>query len=296
VASRRSDIVAITAAMPDGTGLKRFRETYGNRFFDVGIAESHAVTFAAGLALKGMCPVVALYSTFLQRAYDQLLHDIALDNLKVIFCLDRAGLVGEDGPTHHGNFDLSYLRTVPNATILAPGNEKELRDMLFSAIEHGSGPIFIRYPRGRGTGAPVDQPFDRIEFSRPRIVRQGRKVAVISIGAATPVAQQACDLLAKHRLKPTLVDARFAKPLDEAFYGDLAKSHSHIVTIEHNTIVGGFGSGVLDIVNRQSPEVRVLTLGYPDRFVQHGSMANLLEELKLRPEDIAESITTFAKL
>ena len=289
------DIVAITAAMPDGTGLSGFRDRFPDRFFDVGIAEEHAVTFAAGLALAGQKPVVALYSTFLQRAFDQTVHDIALDGLHVVFCVDRAGLVGDDGPTHHGMFDLSYLRAVPGVTIMAPSNENELRAMLHTALYRCAGPVFIRYPRGSGTGEPVDGPCTSLENGKPRVVREGADVAVIAAGAFLSDGAKACDILAKEGISAALIDARFVKPLDTAFYAELFSAFGRIVTLESNSIAGGFGGAVLEEIARSGaqPPPRVLCLGYPDSFITHGTVDQLHRELGLDPAAIASRIQAF---
>ncbi len=297
LAEKREDIVAITAAMPDGTGLGGFREKYPSRFFDVGIAESHAVTFASGLALQGMKPVVALYSTFLQRAYDQIMHDVALDSLPVVFCIDRAGLVGDDGPTHHGVFDISFLRTVPGAIIFAPKDEVELRDMLYTAVNYTKGPVFIRYPRGKGLGLEFpDQPRE-VPIGLPEKLTKGEGCAIVAVGNACEAAREASAYLEEHKISPTLVSARSVKPLDEAFYRELFTTHKHVVTIEYNTLTGGFGSSIGDLLSSmQLPKApSLLRLGLPDRFVEHGSLDILLKNVGLDPESIAESIKGFCK-
>ncbi len=290
IAEKQEDVVAITAAMPDGTGLKYFLDKLPDRFFDVGIAEGHAVTFAAGLALHGLKPVVAIYSTFLQRAYDHVIQDVALDKLNVVFCLDRAGIVGNDGPTHHGTFDISYLRTIPGATIMAPRNESELRNMLFTAVNHIDGPVFIRYPRGKGPGIGINDPMKKIPLFQPETVIKGKQCAILSLGDYCHIAEKACDILAKNGVKPTLINARFAKPLDNKFYKKLFSKHPYIITLESNTLAGGFGSAILECISQLGQENKVLNLGYPDEFIPHGSTEKLLENLKLTPEAIAEKI------
>ncbi|MBN1982053.1 MAG: 1-deoxy-D-xylulose-5-phosphate synthase [Chitinivibrionales bacterium] len=290
LAEKQNNIVAITAAMPDGTGLHYFQKRFPSRFFDVGIAESHAVTFAAGLALQGMRPVVALYSTFLQRAYDNLLHDIALDKLNVVFCIDRAGLVGDDGPTHHGCFDLTYLRSIPGATIMAPKNELELRDMLFTSLNYLEGPIFIRYPRGSATGLPIDTPMEKISLFQPELIKKGRHIALCSIGTSIKLATDTGALLEQKNLKPTLINARFVKPLDKEFYSELFLKHSIIVTFETNSKVGGFGSAISELAVVQRKPIKVIAVGFPDEFIPHGSNAKLMETLRLTPEEIAADI------
>ena len=236
LASKRSDIVAITAAMPDGTKLTQFSKEFPDRFFDVGIAEGHAVTFAAGLAHQGLRPVIAVYSTFVQRAFDQIMHDVALDKLNVVICLDRAGLVGDDGPTHHGMFDLSFLRSVPGLTIMAPRDENQLRNMLYTAVNSINGPVCIRYPRGCGLGVPIDNEF-QIVSPVPEVIRQGQDLAIVSIGDFFSIANSVCENLTQLGYNPTLVDARFAKPLNIEFYTQLFSTHHHIITMENNTII-----------------------------------------------------------
>ncbi len=295
IAKNEKDIVAITAAMPDGTGLQYFRDTFPERFFDVGIAEGHAVTFSAGLALQGLKPVVTIYSTFLQRAFDHVIHDVALDKLNVVFCMDRAGIVGNDGPTHHGTFDLSYLRAIPGATIMAPSNESELRNMLYTALKNIKGPVFIRYPRGSGPGIGINEPMTAIPLHQPNITRSGKRCAIVAIGEYHQSAEKACTILEKDNISPALVDARFVKPLDGEFYSKLFKDYSHIITLESNSLRGGFGSAILELASEQNQKTKILNLGYPDEFITHGSNKKLLKELKLSPEDIAERIKEFLK-
>jgi 1-deoxy-D-xylulose-5-phosphate synthase len=299
IAQQDKDIIAITAAMPDGTGLNLFRERFPDRFFDVGIAEAHAVTFAAGLALGGLKPVVAIYSTFLQRAFDQIIQDIALDNLNVIFCLDRAGIVGNDGPTHHGTFDISYLRLIPNVTIMAPSNEYELRNMLYTAIHHCKGPVFIRYPRGTAKTSPFETKPSVIPLYDPCVLRKGKHTAIISLGDYRTLAEEACDILEKDGIKITHIDGRFAKPLNEAFYDNLFQEYAHIVTLESNTLKGGFGSSLMELhaklcnKKQSSKKPAFLTIGYPDEFIPHGNNEKLLESMKMTPQSIAEEIKDF---
>jgi 1-deoxy-D-xylulose-5-phosphate synthase len=293
LAREHKDIIAITAAMPDGTGLTGFMEEFPQRFYDVGIAESHAATFAAGLAIAGMRPVVAIYSTFLQRAYDQIIHDVALDNLHVVFCIDRAGLVGEDGPTHHGMFDLSYLRTIPNLTIMAPRNEHELRAMLRTALLDMNGPVAIRYPRGSGTGESMDPGFQPVKPGRPEIVAAGARCAIVAVGDQCAIARTAAELVAKQaRTRPAVINARFIKPLDRDFYRGIFEEYEYVVTLESNSIAGGFGSAVLECAASMDLKrmPRILCLGLPDEFVAHGDIQTLLEKLKLDPEGIARTV------
>jgi 1-deoxy-D-xylulose-5-phosphate synthase len=289
------NLVAITAAMPDGTGLNEFRDTFPERFFDVGIAEGHAVTFAAGLALKGLRPVVAIYSSFLQRAYDQIMQDVALDNTNVIFCIDRAGLVGDDGPTHHGNFDISYLCTVPGAVVMAPRDEKELRDMMFTAVEYSGGPVFIRYPRGFGPGSTCDADFEKIEIGVPQTIKNGSHIALISLGDMYGDVCGVRELLADQGIEATLVDARFAKPLNTAFYEQIFSNHSIVAAFENNTVAGGFGSAVLSFSAQLDHRPKFLSFGLPDRFVSHGDNSKIKAELGLTPQAMAEKIITVLK-
>lgn len=295
LAKNRSNVVAITAAMPDGTKLSQFSKEYPDRFFDVGIAEGHAVTFAAGLALQGLHPVIALYSTFVQRAFDQIMHDVALDKLNVLICIDRAGLVGDDGPTHHGMFDISFLRTVPGLTIMAPRDENQLRHMLYTAIDCIKGPVCIRYPRGCGLGIKIDTDFKQIE-GIPEILRQGQDIAIVSIGDFYATASSVCERLIMAGFNPTLVDARYAKPLNEEFYHHLLAAHHYIITMENNSISGGFGSSLLELAHSLDIEVpRFLRLGLPDDFVCHGDYHQIFKTLKLDTDSITEQIFQFVK-
>jgi 1-deoxy-D-xylulose-5-phosphate synthase len=284
---KNREIVAISAAMPDGTGLARFRDEFPDRFFDVGIAEGHAVAFAAGLSARGLTPVIAIYSTFLQRAYDQIFHDIALDKRHVVFCLDRAGLVGEDGPTHHGVFDLSYLRHIPGLTIMAPSNEIEMKSMMLTAILHEKGPVFIRYPRGSVPEAKNDNSPRRFESYEPRTISTGKRYAIVSLGEMTAVAEKVTAILKEKGIEVTLVDARFCKPLDDKFYGQLFDDNRYIITMESNVIAGGFGSAVAELAQRLGKSVRMLNIGFPDEFIPHGPTGKLFEELSLTPKAIA---------
>lgn len=283
-------ILAITAAMPAGTGLDKFGKVFPSRFFDVGIAEQHAVTFAAGLALKGFVPIVAIYSTFLERSFDQLIQDVCLQNLHVIFAIDRGGLVGEDGPTHHGAFDLSYLRQIPNMIVMAPKNEVELRNMLYTAIDL-DGPVAIRYPRGAGWGVEYGE-FEKIEVGRGEVLRQGKEVCLYAVGRMVKVADEAADLLADERINPTVVNARFVKPLDQELIVNQGLNHSLLVTVEENAILGGFGSAVLEVLNRRNVLVPVLQLGLPDQFVTHGAPDLLLKETGLDDRGVALAVKT----
>lgn len=290
LAKQDDRIIAITAAMADGTGLLDFAKQMPERFIDVGIAEQHAVTMAAGLAKQGFRPVVSIYSTFLQRAYDQILHDVCLQKLPVLFMLDRAGLVGADGPTHHGVFDLSYLRHIPNLTLMAPKDEAEFKDMIFTALHH-NGPVAIRYPKREGMGTRFDTPHQLLPIGRGEIVRSGEKVALIAIGSMVRTALEAAKLLENYGIQCTVVNARFVKPLDEALLYKLANTHQHLITIEENTVAGGFGSAILEYLNRQNlPDLSVKTLGIPDAFIPHGSNDQLLHNCGLDVEGIVEVV------
>jgi 1-deoxy-D-xylulose-5-phosphate synthase len=263
-------LVAITAAMPDGTGLVDFRAKFPDRFFDVGICEQHAATFAAGLAVEGLRPVVAIYSTFLQRAYDQVLHDVCLQNLPVVFALDRGGVVGEDGETHQGLFDLSYLRHIPNLVLMAPKDEDELRHMLYTAVHH-QGPIALRYPRGRGVGVSFSSTLHQIPLGRAEVLRQGEDLLILAIGASVHPSLQAAAELEKQGYQATVVNARFVKPLDEQLILTLAARRGRVLTVEENVAQGGFGSAVLELLADHGLLVPVKRLAVPDRFMEHGA-------------------------
>jgi 1-deoxy-D-xylulose-5-phosphate synthase len=282
-------IVAITAAMPDGTGLVDFREQFKDRFFDVGICEQHAVTFAGGLALEGLRPVVAVYSTFVQRAYDQVLHDVCLQNLPVVFAMDRGGVVGEDGETHQGLFDLSYLRHLPNLVLMAPKDENELRHMLYTAVHH-PGPIAIRYPRGQGVGAAFSSTLQKIPLGQAEVLKEGDDLLILALGASVYPALDAAAQLDQQGLKATVVNARFVKPLDENLILTLAARIGRVLTVEENVVAGGFGSAVLELLaDKGLTEVAVKRLGIPDVFVEHGSPAILRQKYGLDAAGILES-------
>lgn len=286
-------IAAITAAMPSGTSLDLFQSAIPSRFYDVGIAEQHAVCFAAGLSAGGFKPVCAIYSTFLQRAYDQIIHDVALQNLHVVFAIDRAGLVGEDGPTHHGSFDLSYLHAVPNMVIMAPSDEQEMRDMLYTALYEVKGPVAIRYPRGSGPGVTLRKEFTPLPVGRGRIVRDGNSIALLGIGTMVTRALETAALLEKEGLNPVVCDMRFLKPLDTEMIDDVVKRSSHIAIIEENSVIGGLGSAVIEYLHRKHPGVKALPLGIPDSFVTHGSMDELYREIGLDAVTLSEKILGF---
>ncbi len=276
IAAKDEKIVAITAAMPSGTGLDRFKKTFPNRYFDVGIAEQHAVTFAAGLAKEGLKPVVAIYSTFLQRAYDQIVHDVALQELPVVFAIDRAGLVGEDGATHHGVFDLSYLRHIPNMVVAAPKDEEELRHLLYTAVK-SNRPFAVRYPRGKGYGIKIREPLKEIPIGSWEILKEGKDLAILATGWTVYQALKAADKLEEEDIKVCVVNARFIKPLDKKLLQKLAEKFSTFLTVEENVIKGGFGSAVDEFFSDRE-KVKVFNLGIPDKFIEHGNQ-NLLRKL-----------------
>jgi 1-deoxy-D-xylulose-5-phosphate synthase len=293
VAKQDQRIVAITAAMPEGTGLKKFAAQFPKRFFDVGIAEQNAVTMAAGMATKGIRPVVALYSTFAQRAYDQILHDICLQKLPVLFALDRAGIVGEDGPTHHGLFDYSYLRHIPNLAIMSPKDEDELRHMIFTAVKM-NGPVAIRYPRGSGLGVSMDKPLQQLTIGAAEELKSGTDVVFLAVGSMVEPCIVARELLAAKGIKAGVVNARFIKPLDEQMLRKLSRDVRIIITVEENILAGGFGSAVLEYINTQSFNgVKVLRLGFPDQFIEQGTRTQLLEKYGLHAEGIASAVSSF---
>ncbi len=281
-------IVAVTAAMSNGTGLNYFERQFPERFYDVGIAEGHAVTFAAGLALGGLKPVVAIYSTFLQRAFDQLVQDIGLQELPVVFAIDRAGLVGDDGPTHHGCFDLAYLRPVPGMNIMAPMDEAELQHMLFTAL-HLEAPAAIRYPRGPGGGVAMPSVFRRLPVGKAELLDRGEGALLLGLGTGVGICRRASRMLVeRHGLRPTVVNARFLKPLDKQLIRELAADHELVVTVEEGAINGGFGSAVAELFAEDAVPVRRFAL--PDRFIPHGSRSRLLKEAGLSPEAVADYV------
>jgi 1-deoxy-D-xylulose-5-phosphate synthase len=290
LAERDPSIVAVTAAMKEGTGLAPFARAFPDRFFDVGIAEQHAVTFAAGLSRAGFKPFVAVYSTFLQRGFDQIIHDAALQKLPVRFILDRSGLVGEDGPTHHGSFDLSYLRLVPNMVVMAPKDEEELRCMLLTALEHNDGPIALRFPRGAVVGVERRSEHSAIPLGAGELVREGADVSLIAIGSMVTVASECARMLEETGIEATVVNARFVKPLDGDLILSVARRGAPIVTLEENTVSGGFGDAVIALVSEHNPGIRMHAIGIPDRFVPHGKRAELLEEAGLSAPAVARAV------
>ncbi|MBW2675648.1 MAG: 1-deoxy-D-xylulose-5-phosphate synthase, partial [Deltaproteobacteria bacterium] len=292
LAQEDTRIVAITAAMTEGTGLDRFAREIPERFYDVGIAEQHGVTFAAGLATEGFVPVVAIYSTFLQRAFDQVLHDVCLQNLPVVFALDRGGIVGDDGPTHHGLFDLSYLRSIPNIVVMAPKDENELQHMLKTAVECG-GPVSIRYPRGSGVGVPLDERPEGVEIGKAQVVREGKNVAIIAIGSTVYPSLEAAEILAREHIEATVVNSRFVKPLDRTLLCEIASSFDRIVTVEENVLMGGFGSAVLELFEETGISgTEVKRLGIGDTFVEQGTQAQLRQQQGIDAQGIAQAVRT----
>ncbi len=300
LAEKDPKVVAITAAMCDGTGLVEYSKKFPDRFFDVGIAEEHGVSFAAGLSEAGLRPFVAIYSTFLQRAHDQIIHDVALQNLPVVFCLDRGGLVGEDGPTHHGVFDISYLRKVPGMTLLSPRDGRELESMMDFAATHVSGPIAIRYPRGAVSEETNSDLKTReiapIVLGRSEILREGQDVLILAYGSFVYTAYEAAKLLGQEGIEATVVNARFAKPLDETAILRLAQNKSLILTLEEGSLIGGFGDAVLELFEKtQGFSARIKTLGIPDRFIEHGKRESLLTKLGLTAPQIAKQVKAILK-
>ncbi len=270
--------------MPEGTGLKRFQKLYPERFFDVGIAEQHGVTSAAGMAAGGLRPVVAVYSSFLQRGYDQILHDVCIQNLPVVFAVDRAGLVGSDGETHQGIFDLSYLTSIPNMSVLAPKNLWELRREMEFALSY-NGPIAIRYPRGEAYRGLKE--FDApVEYGKGEILYEGKELALLAVGSMVSTAEHIRDKLMAEGIEATLANGRFIKPVDFELVDDLAKNHSHLVTLEENVLQGGFGLQVLAYVHEHYPQVKVLTIALPDTYVEHGNVSLLRETLEIDSDSI----------
>ncbi|MDC8446213.1 MAG: 1-deoxy-D-xylulose-5-phosphate synthase [Nitrosomonas sp.] len=287
MAAKDARLIGITPAMREGSGLVKFSQAYPDRYFDVGIAEQHAVTFAAGAACSGLKPVVAIYSTFLQRAYDQLIHDVALQNLPVVFAIDRAGLVGADGPTHAGSFDLTYLRCIPNMTVMAPSDEDECRQMLYTAFRLNT-PTAVRYPRGTGPGAEIRQDMTELPVGQGIVRRQGKKIAFLAFGSMV-----APSLAAAEELDATVADMRFIKPLDDKLVADLAAAHELLVTVEENTIMGGAGSAVMESLGRQKINAGLLMLGLPDAYIDQGDHAELLTDCGLDKTGIIQSVQNY---
>ncbi|MDA8137214.1 MAG: 1-deoxy-D-xylulose-5-phosphate synthase [Desulfobacteraceae bacterium] len=289
LAEQNDKVVAVTAAMPEGTGLSDFAQRFPDRFFDVGIAEQHGVTFAAGMAAEGFRPIVAIYSTFLQRAYDQIIHDVCIEKLPVIFAVDRGGIVGEDGPTHHGQFDFSYLRSLPNMVVMAPKDENELRRMLVTAVEY-KGPIAIRYPRGIATGVPLEKSPAPIPIGQAEILTQGEDLLILSIGRMVASALGACETLKASGISATVVNCRFVKPLDSNCIIRLAHNIPYILTVEENVLQGGFGSAVLELLcDYGISNLKIKRLGLPDQFIEHGASTTLRAKYGLDVNGIVEA-------
>ena len=284
IAEKDGLAVGITPAMGEGSGMRRFAEKFPDRFHDVAIAEQHAVTFAAGLACEGAKPIVAIYSTFLQRAYDQLIHDVALQNLNVLFAIDRAGLVGEDGPTHAGSFDISFMRCIPNLIIMTPSDEGETYRALSTGFDF-NGPAAVRYPRGKGIGIPIDKGMRPLEIGKGLVRRDGNTIAIFAFGSMVKAALEAAE-----KLGATLVDMRFVKPLDEQLISELAANHQLVVTVEESAVMGGAGSAVNEFLAQTSTPIQTLNLGLPDRFLEHGKPFEMLDEINLNCEGIIQAI------
>jgi 1-deoxy-D-xylulose-5-phosphate synthase len=294
LAKQDPHVIGITAAMPDGTGLDQLQREVPAQFYDVGIAEQHGVTFAAGLATQGCVPVAAIYSSFLQRAFDQIIHDVALQHLHVVFALDRGGIVGADGPTHHGAFDLTYLRLIPGMVVMVPKDESELRDMLYTAVRHTGGPVALRYPRGNGTGVPLKSGFDALPIGVGETLRGGSHVAILAVGLMVQHALKAAELLAARGIDAEVVNMRFVKPLDTRLLEEILSRFTRIVTVEDNTVLGGFGAAVAEhIASRGVAGVRLRMHGLPDSFVEHGTPDQLYRDLGLDPQGIAAVTSQF---
>jgi 1-deoxy-D-xylulose-5-phosphate synthase len=294
--ARNNDrIIGVTPAMPSGCSLKMMMEEIPERTFDVGIAEQHAVTFSAGLATQGLIPFCNIYSSFMQRAYDQIIHDVALQNLNVVFCLDRGGLVGADGPTHHGVFDLAYLRSIPNIIISAPMNEEELRNLMYTAQLRNNGPFAIRYPRGRGVMTDWHKPFREIEIGRSRKVNEGTDIAILTIGHIGNIVSDAILRLEAENISVAHYDMRFVKPLDKECLHTIFKKFNSLITIEDGTVVGGFGSAVIEFMCENGYKADVKRLGVPDRFVEHGTQSELYKECGFDADSIYSTVKSMVK-
>jgi 1-deoxy-D-xylulose-5-phosphate synthase len=294
LADKNDKVVAITAAMPNGTALDSFRPHHPKRYFDVGIAEEHAVLFAAGMATKGYRPFCAIYSTFLQRAFDQIVHDVALQNLPVVFCMDRGGLSGDDGPTHHGLFDISYLRGIPNIIHMDPKDEDELQDMMQTALEH-NGPSAIRYPRGIGPGSTVKTVPVALEVGKAEVLQDGRDVALFALGNMVAEAEKLAKMLAAEGHSVAVINARFAKPVDAECIAKYGRRCGLLVTLEDHALAGGFGSAVLESLNAQEIDVPVVRVGWPDEFIEHGKPEALREKYGLTAAAALERVRPYLK-
>jgi len=278
--------------MPTGSSLKIMMDEMPDRTYDVGIAEQHAVTFSAGLAVSGMVPFCNIYSSFMQRAYDQVIHDVAIQNLPVVFCLDRAGLVGSDGSTHHGAYDLAFFRCIPGMTIASPLNEIELRDLMYTAQLRPTGPFVIRYPRGRGVTVDWKQPFNELEIGKGKQLREGTDLAILSLGPIGSQVTEAISLLEKDQISVAHYDMRFLKPLDNNLLKSVFSKFDKVITVEDASIVGGLGSAVIEYMNENSYQAKVLRLGIPDRFVDHGTQEELYRECGFDADGIAAAVKT----
>ncbi|MHB8158674.1 MAG: 1-deoxy-D-xylulose-5-phosphate synthase, partial [Desulfocucumaceae bacterium] len=286
LAEKDSSILAITAAMTGGTGLSGFAKKFPDRFFDVGIAEQHAVTMAAAMASNNLKPVVAIYSTFLQRAYDQIIHDVSMQNIPVTFAIDRGGVVGEDGPTHHGVFDLSFLGQIPNMVVMAPKDENELRHMIKTALEY-KGPAAVRYPRGEGVGCKIDEPIKCLPIGRSEVIRDGSELAIFAVGSMVEIAEKAADVLMAQGISTAVINARFIKPLDTDCLLRYISKTGRIITLEENIISGGYGSKVLEMIsNLGIVGTQLSTMGLPDNFIEHGEKQKLLEKYGLTADEV----------
>ncbi|MBA4312199.1 MAG: 1-deoxy-D-xylulose-5-phosphate synthase [Chlorobiaceae bacterium] len=296
IAKDNQKVVGITAAMPDGTGLDKIQNEFPDRFFDVGIAEQHAVTFAAGLATQGYIPVVGIYSTFLQRAFDQIVHDVALQNLHVVFVLDRGGVVGSDGPTHHGVLDFAYLRSIPGMVIMSPKDEVELRQMLYTAITYEKGPVSLRYPRGICTGLSLKQPFIQLAIGKAEQIRKGKDAAILAVGNMVHPSLLAAELLSKEGIEIEIVNMRFVKPIDEDMISDVCRRFKKIITLEDHSVIGGLGSSVIEAISKNGfTDVSVKTHGIPDSFVEQGTIPEIHNILKLDVSGIIDTVKDFIK-
>lgn len=293
IVDKNKKIIGITGAMPDGTGLNFLQEAHPQNYYDVGIAEEHAVTFAAGLATQGLIPVVAVYSTFLQRAFDHIIHDVALQKLHVVFVLDRAGLVGADGPTHHGSFDLSYLRMIPHLVLMAPKDEAELRNMLFTAVEYKKGPVAIRYPRGSALGVEVKPDFETLPIGKGEVLSPGDDVAILAVGSMVEYAIKAESKLKEKGIDAEIINMRFIKPLDEELLDLVSSKFKKVVTLEENSIVGGFGSAISEYFSDKNYKNDILRIGLPDYFIDHGTQAELHRILEIDTQGIVERVSQF---
>ncbi|HUW05485.1 MAG TPA: transketolase C-terminal domain-containing protein, partial [Williamwhitmania sp.] len=295
LAQANSKIVGVTPAMPSGCSMNLLMDKMPDRAFDVGIAEQHAATFAAGMAAEGLIPFCNIYSSFSQRAYDQIIHDIALQKLQVVLCLDRAGIVGEDGATHHGVFDLVFLRTIPNLTIVSPLNEEELRNMMYTAQLNGQGPWVIRYPRGRGETVDWIKPFKKIEVGKGKLLRDGLQLAILSLGPLGNVALKAAEELSLMDVEVAVYNMRFIKPLDEEILEEVRLRFQNVITIEDGSLAGGFGSAVIEYFSSKESMPRVVRIGIPDRFIDHGTPADLYRECGMDLEGIKTTALELVK-